>query len=59
MVPSGAEFGWRNGSGKWPDYYPDSLPPIVDIGPGSPAVVCFGYRAKFPEKYQNAFYIYQ
>ena len=39
MVPSGAEFGWRNGSGKWPDYYPDSLPPVVDIGPGSPTGV--------------------
>ncbi len=57
MVPSGAEFGWRNGSGKWPDYYPDSLPPVVDIGPGSPTGVCFGYGARFPEKYQNAFYI--
>ena len=22
--------------GKWPAYYPDSLPPVVDIGPGSP-----------------------
>ncbi len=24
--PLGAEFGWRNGSGKWPAYYFDSLP---------------------------------
>jgi len=23
--PIGAEFGWRNGSGKWPVYYFDSL----------------------------------
>ncbi|MDA0752296.1 MAG: c-type cytochrome [Verrucomicrobia bacterium] len=57
MVPSGAEFGWRNGSGKWPAYYPDSLPPVVDIGPGSPTGVCFGYGAKFPAKYQEAFFI--
>ncbi len=57
MVPSGAEFGWRNGSGKWPAYYPDSLPSIVDIGPGSPTGVCFGYGAKFPAKYQDALYI--
>lgn len=53
---SGAEFGWRSGSGKWPDYYPDMLPPVVDIGPGSPTGVCSGVGAKFPAKYQNAIY---
>jgi putative heme-binding domain-containing protein len=57
MCASGAEFGWRNGAGKWPAYYPDSLPAVVDIGPGSPTGVCFGYGAKFPAKYQDAFYI--
>ncbi len=57
LVASGAEFGWRNGGGKWPAYYPDSLPAVVDIGPGSPTGVGFGYGAKFPEKYQDALYI--
>jgi len=57
LAASGAEFGWRNGAGKWPAYYPDSLPGVVDIGPGSPTGVCFGYGAKFPAKYQNAFFI--
>jgi putative heme-binding domain-containing protein len=57
MCASGAEFGWRNGAGKWPAYYPDSLPAVVDIGPGSPTGVSFGYGAKFPAKYQEAFYI--
>ena len=56
-VVSGAEFGWRNGSAKWPSYYEDSLPPTIDIGPGSPTGVCFGYGTKFPHKYQQAFYI--
>ncbi|MBL8851768.1 MAG: DUF1080 domain-containing protein [Planctomycetaceae bacterium] len=56
-VVSGAEFGWRNGSGKWPAYYFDSTPAAVDIGPGSPTGVCFGYGSKFPEKYQNALFI--
>jgi len=56
VVTSGAEFGWRNGGGKWPAYYPDSLPAVVDIGPGSPTGVAFGYGAKFPVKYQKAFY---
>jgi putative heme-binding domain-containing protein len=57
LATSGAEFGWRNGAGKWPAYYPDSLPAIVDIGPGSPTGVTFGYGAKFPAKYQDAFFI--
>ncbi|HUG67016.1 MAG TPA: c-type cytochrome [Pirellulaceae bacterium] len=56
-VASGAEFGWRNGGGKWPAHYPDSLPAVIDIGFGSPTGVCFGYAAKFPAKYQNAFFI--
>lgn len=56
-VVRGAEFGWRNGSGKWPEYYADSLPATVNIGPGSPTGVAFGYGAKFPAKYQDAFYI--
>ncbi len=55
-VISGAEFGWRSGGGKWPPYYPDSVPPVVDIGPGSPTGVTFGYGAKFPAKYQKALF---
>jgi putative heme-binding domain-containing protein len=53
---SGSEFGWRSGTGKWPTYYVDSLPPLLDIGPGSPVGVEFGYGAKFPAKYQKALY---
>ena len=53
---SGAEFGWRSGGGKFPVYYEDSLPPVVNVGPGSPTGVCFGYGAKFPAKYQKAFF---
>ena len=53
---SGSEFGWRSGTGKWPDYYPDSLPAVVNIGPGSPVGVEFGYGTKFPAKYQRALF---
>ncbi|MCM8527414.1 MAG: c-type cytochrome [Lentisphaeraceae bacterium] len=56
-VTSGSEFGWRNGSAKFMNYYPDNLPTTLDIGPGSPTGVCFGYGAAFPAKYQNAFFI--
>lgn len=55
-VTSGAEFGWRNGAGKRPTFYADNLPATFDIGPGSPTGTTFGYGAKFPAKYQNAFY---
>ncbi len=54
---SGSEFGWRSGTGKWLPNYPDSLPQLVDIGPGSPVGACFGYGTKFPKKYEQAFYI--
>ncbi len=55
-VTSGSEFGWRNGTGKWPAYQPDSLPGILDIGPGSPTGVTFGHGAKFPSKYREALF---
>lgn len=54
---SGSEFGWRSGTGKWPSYYIDSLPEMVDVGPGSPVGVEFGYGMKFPAKYQKALFI--
>ena len=56
QVSSGAEFGWRNGAGKRPTFYSDNLPAVLDIGPGSPTGMTFGYGAKFPAKYQNALY---
>lgn len=56
-VVSGSEFGWRHGSGKWPEYYPDSVPPVLNVGPGSPTGITFGTGAKFPASYQNALFI--
>lgn len=55
-VTSGSDFGWRSGSGKWKDYYEDSLPAIVNIGRGSPTGLVFGTGAKFPARYQHALY---
>jgi putative heme-binding domain-containing protein len=55
-VTSGADFGFREGSSKWPEYYPDSLPGIVDVGLGSPTGAKFGTRSNFPEQYQKAFF---
>lgn len=55
-VVSGGEYGWRNGAGKYPEFYIDNLPATLNIGPGSPTGCTFGYGAKFPAKYQEAFY---
>ena len=57
-VVSGGEYGWRNGAGKYPEFYVDNLPATVNIGPGSPTGTLFGYGAKFPAKYQDAFYAF-
>lgn len=54
---SGGEYGWRNGSAKWPAHYPDAVKPVLDMGVGSPTGVTFGTGAKFPEKYQRAFFV--
>lgn len=56
FVVSGSDHGWRSGTGKWPTYYEDSLPPVVEIGPGSPTGFLSGTEAGFPEKYQRALY---
>ncbi len=56
-VVSGAEYGWRNGAGKYPEFYCDNLPAVLNVGPGSPTGTTFGYGAKFPAKYQRALFI--
>ena len=56
-VPSGAEFGWRSGWAKWPEYYVDSLPAILDLGGGSPTGVEVYEHVVFPAKYQGALFV--
>jgi len=56
-IVSGGDQGFREGSAKYPVYYADSLPPVVDIGIGSPTGVRFGTGAKFPAKYQHALFM--
>ena len=55
-VVDGADYGWRSGAGRWPDYYADSLPATLNIGPGSPTGTVFGTGAKFPAKSQPALF---
>jgi putative heme-binding domain-containing protein len=55
--PLGAEFGWRNGSGKWPAYYIDSLPATFDVGRGSPTGVTFYQAKQFPPECRDTFLV--
>ena len=56
-VVSGGEYGWRFGTGKWPDWYPDSLPATLDTGLGSPTGMVFGHPSNWPQRYRSALYM--
>lgn len=55
---SGSEFGWRTGNSKWSPAYPDNLPPILNIGQGSPTNLISGNNARFPEKYRRGLFAF-
>ena len=50
-VPSGAEFGFRELNAKWPPSYIDNLPPVLNIGQGSPTNLVSLDNARFPSCY--------
>jgi putative heme-binding domain-containing protein len=56
-VVSGGDYGWRQGTDKWPAYFPDSLPGNADIGLGSPTAIAFGTDSNFPAPYRDALFI--
>ena len=56
-IISGAEFGWRRGTSKWPGYFPDCGPTVIDIGLASPTGIEFGTHSHFPQKWQRALFI--
>ena len=55
-VVSGGDYGFREGTGKWPAYYADSLPPVVNVGLGCPTGLKFGTASNFPTKYRRALF---
>ncbi|MEX0288023.1 MAG: c-type cytochrome [Flavobacteriaceae bacterium] len=56
-VTSGSEYGWRTGSGKWPEYYPDNLPAIHNLEQGSPTAVLSAASLDFPTNYSNGLFV--
>lgn len=56
-IVSGGDYGWRQGTDKWREWYPDSLPTTFDVGLGSPTTVKFAPReANFGLKYRDALF---
>ena len=56
-VQSGADMGWRSAARYHPYYYLDNIGVIAVVGSGSPTGSTFGTGAKFPARYQDAFFI--
>jgi putative heme-binding domain-containing protein len=54
---AGGDYGFREGTGKFPEYYQDTLPATLNVGIGSPTGVMFGTRSKFPKFYRDAFFM--
>ena len=60
LVPGG-NYGWRSPqlSQTWrkPPYFADVVPPIADLGRGSPTGVACYRHTQFPEKYHGGFFL--
>lgn len=56
-VTEGGEFGWRTGWAKWPEYYLDRLPNLLDTGRGSPTGAVSYDHYMFPVRYQNTLFL--
>jgi putative heme-binding domain-containing protein len=55
--PPGADYVWRTGAANTPDYYIDSLAPMIETGRGSPVGVEFYDHEAFPPPYRGAYFL--
>lgn len=56
-VSEGAEFGWRSGWAKWPSYYFDRMPTLLETGRGSPTGSCVYDHVLFPQRYHGCLFL--
>lgn len=56
-VTPGAEFGWRAGWAKWPEYYVDSVPSVLSTGRGLPTGVVFYEHFAFPSRFHSTLFL--
>jgi putative heme-binding domain-containing protein len=56
-VSEGAEYGWRSGWAKWPSYYFDRMPTLLETGRGSPTGACVYDHINFPQRYHGCLFL--
>ncbi len=56
-VTAGAEFGWRPVCTRWPDYYPDRIPAVMETGREAPTSMVFYQHYEFPTPYHDALFV--
>lgn len=56
-APAGAEFGWRSGWAKFPQYFIDQTPAVTETGRGSPTGAELYQHLQFPVRYQNTMFL--
>ena len=56
-IVSGADYGWRRGTSKWPEYFPDCGPVTLNVGLASPTGIEFGTRSNFPPELRRTLFI--
>lgn len=56
-IAEGGEYGWRSGWAKWPNYYFDRLPAVLETGRGSPTGGCVYSHFAFPKRYHDCLFL--
>jgi len=56
-ITESGEFGWRTGWAKWPEYYFDRLPNLLDTGRGSPTGIEVYSHYMFPARYHDSLFL--
>jgi putative heme-binding domain-containing protein len=52
-VLPGADSGWRSGTGKWADWYPDAVPAVAHTSPASPTAIVHAGDGAFGVDYEG------
>ncbi len=53
----GADYGWRSGTAKFPDYFIDTTPGIADTGRGSPTGAVVYDHVMMPVRYHGSLFL--
>lgn len=56
-IVDGGEYGWRSGWSKWPNYYYDRMPNLLETGRGSPTGCCVYEHHMFPIRYHDNLFL--